>query len=99
AIADEVADPMPPDRAVPVVLEMIEPVRRLHQRRPVADDRIGKPGTVVRGAEAHLLGWQRVALRRLPHPGGRTPRPELGRNRDFRIAESANGGGALLLGL
>src|SRR4051812_34630263 len=35
-------EPVPPDRTLPVELEMVEPVRRLEQRWTFARDRIGE---------------------------------------------------------
>ena len=41
AVFDEVADPVAPHRAVPVMLEVVQPVGGLHQGPALADDRIG----------------------------------------------------------
>ena len=51
----QVAPPVPPDRALPVVVEVGEPVGRLHQWRPVADRGVGEAHAVRRGAELDPL--------------------------------------------
>ena len=56
---------MPPQRAVPIVLDMVEPVRRLDHRRPFAGHRVGEPGAVARAAIADLLRRQRFGRRDL----------------------------------
>ena len=45
----------PPDRALEVELEVGHPVAGLHQRRSLADHRVGELDPVGRGAEADLL--------------------------------------------
>ena len=54
-VARKRLDPRTPDRALPLVLEMREPVRRLEKRRPVAGDRVGNARAVGAPAEADLL--------------------------------------------
>ena len=51
----ELPDPMPPDRALQLVVEVGHPVARLDQRRTLAVDRVCEPDAVVRGAEASLV--------------------------------------------
>ena len=48
-----------PDRAFPIVLEVIEPVGGLDQRRPVADARVGNARAVAGPAELDLLAQGR----------------------------------------
>ncbi len=65
AAARELLDPVPPQRAVPVVLDMVEPVRGLDRRRPLAGHRISEPRAVARRAIEHLLRRQVAAQQRL----------------------------------
>ena len=51
----ELLEPVPPDGALPVMLEMVEPIRGLHERRPLAHHGIGQTGPVLRVRIAHLL--------------------------------------------
>ena len=78
--ARELVKPVAPDRALPVLLEMIEPVGRLHQRRPFAHDRKGQPGPVLgagvaddllRQSGVRELGAFLRFLLDLPAPGRR----------------------------
>ena len=63
-----------PDRAIEVVFEMRHPVARLHERRPLADHRVGELGAVGRAAEAISCPGRR---RRGPSRVGRPdPRAE-----------------------
>ena len=48
-------EPMPPERTLPVELQMGEPARRPHQRWPAPVNRIREPNAVRRGAESDLL--------------------------------------------
>src|SRR3982750_2229668 len=64
--AGQMLDPVPPDGALPVMIEMVEPVRRLDQRRTLAGRRESQPGPVPGGAVADdLLGKLRgrIAVR------------------------------------
>jgi hypothetical protein len=54
----ELAHPVPPQRALPVMLEVVEPIGCLHHRWPVADRRPGQPRAVMRGAIAYGLFGQ-----------------------------------------
>src|SRR5262245_3059795 len=60
-VADETVLPcersqqMAPDGALPVILKMVEPVRRLEQRQPFADCGVGDPGSVAGDAKAYVL--------------------------------------------
>jgi len=51
----ELFEPVPPDRVLPVVLKMREPVRGLDDRRPTTVGRVGEAQAVRRGAEADPL--------------------------------------------
>jgi hypothetical protein len=53
--ARQALDPVAPDGAAPVVLEVREPVGRLHERRAAAGRGVGKPHAVGAGAEAQVL--------------------------------------------
>src|SRR5216684_2825785 len=44
-----------PDRTLPVIFQMVEPVRGLHQRWPLADRGVGDSHPVGRGTELNLL--------------------------------------------
>src|SRR5215510_693791 len=46
-----------PDRALPVVFEMIEPIGGFDQRRAMSCERIGNADSIGRGAEVNLLWW------------------------------------------
>ncbi len=54
-VAGELPDPVPPDRAVAVKLEMAEPVGGLDQGWPAPGGRVGDAHAVAGGAEADLL--------------------------------------------
>src|SRR5205809_6394014 len=56
---------MPPERAVPVVLNVIEPVCRLDDRRAFTGDRISETRAVLRLAIEDLLR-RKLTLLRLP---------------------------------
>src|SRR5262252_118613 len=65
---------MPPYWAFPVVVEVAEPVRGLHQWRACAAGRVGKAGAIARRAESDLLhgrgrrvAGDRAGLRRFLH--------------------------------
>jgi hypothetical protein len=51
-------DPVPPQRAVPIIFQMVEPIGGLDQRRALAGDRECELGAVGRRAMADLLGRQ-----------------------------------------
>ena len=51
----ELGQPVTPDRALPVEVEMRQPGRRPHDRRPAAVDGVREPHPVASGAEADLL--------------------------------------------
>src|SRR4051812_26955897 len=51
----EVLEQVPPDRALPVELEMTEPAGDVDERRSLTVDRIGKPDAVSRSQEADVL--------------------------------------------
>ena len=53
--ARQLAQPGPPDGALEVVLDVAQPVRRAHQRRPAADRRDRDARAVGSGAEADVL--------------------------------------------
>jgi hypothetical protein len=64
-LARQLAHPMAPDRALPVVLQMRHPVGRLDQRRPDSASRVGDVHAVGRGAKLDsLLKWRRRGGRR-----------------------------------
>jgi hypothetical protein len=52
----QAGEPVPPDRAVPVELQVSEPCRGPHQRRTAAMDGVRDSSAVGRGAESDLLG-------------------------------------------
>ena len=54
-VVGEEMDPVAPERAFPLVIQMRRPVRRLDQGPPLAGQRVGDPDTVGRNAEADLL--------------------------------------------
>src|ERR1041384_6809235 len=54
-VAGELAQHVPPDRALPISLEVAEPVRRLHDRRACAYGRVRDPRSVVSRAKVNLL--------------------------------------------
>ena len=54
-------EPMAPDRAFPVQLEMGQPGRDPHQRRTAAVHRVGETGAVRRGAKTDLSHDARTA--------------------------------------
>src|SRR5262249_40678608 len=54
---------MTPDRTLPVVFEMVEPVGRLDQRQTLADFGIGDANAVRRRAEMDFLAQARRRLR------------------------------------
>src|SRR5262249_9714316 len=56
ASARQSAKHVPPDRTVPIVFQMIKPVRCLDQRRAFANRGICKPAAVGCRAESYLLG-------------------------------------------
>jgi hypothetical protein len=51
----ELREPVAPDGASPVVLEVREPVGHLDDRRPLAVESVGEADAVLRAAEADLL--------------------------------------------
>ena len=51
----QLGQPVTPDRALPVEVEMRQPRRRPHDRRPAAVDGVRQPHAVASGAEANLL--------------------------------------------
>src|SRR5262245_31732218 len=51
-----------PDRALPVIFEMIEPIGGLDQRRAPSCERIGNANSIGSGAEVNLL-WRRPSYR------------------------------------
>ena len=51
----QLGQPVTPYRALPVEVEMRQPRRRPHDRRPAAMDRVCQPHAVASGAEANLL--------------------------------------------
>ena len=51
----QLAQPRPPDGALEIVLDVAQPVRRAHQRRPGADRRDGDARAVGGAAEADVL--------------------------------------------
>src|SRR5207247_10969070 len=55
APAAQIADPVPPDGASPLVVEVRHPVARLDERWSLAVDRVREPHAVERGAEAGLV--------------------------------------------
>lgn len=69
----QAGQPVAPDRAVPVVVEMRQPVRSAHERRPISDRRVAEADTIVRCAEADPLferrrsggGWSGSRVRHL----------------------------------
>jgi hypothetical protein len=54
-VAAQLNPPVPPQRALPVELQMGHPVGRLHQRRSAAVSGVGQPDAVLRHAEPNLL--------------------------------------------
>src|SRR5205814_3984523 len=63
-VARDLVQPRAPHRALPVELEMAQPVGRLDERRPFAGERIGDAHAVDGGAEADLLARARAQVRR-----------------------------------
>ncbi len=55
AVPREVDEPVPPHRALPVVVEMGDPVRGAYERRSRPDRRVREACAVRCGAEADLL--------------------------------------------
>ena len=51
----QLGQPVAPDRALPVEVEVRQPRRRPHERRSAAVDGVRQPNTIPGGAEAHLL--------------------------------------------
>ena len=72
--ARQLDEPVPPDRAVPVELEVAQPVRDLDERRALAGFGVRDARAVIAGAEANRLS-------------GRTHRGRLCRN-DGRLART-----------
>jgi len=54
-IARERVDQMPPHRTVPIEFEMIQPVRRLHERRSLTDRGVRNPNLVGGRADPDLM--------------------------------------------
>src|SRR4029077_20793088 len=101
-VARHLLEPAAPHRALPVVLEVVQPVRRLEQRRPVARDRVGDAHAVGRSAEADLLaGHGREDSTRVPSESGFSRRamqvfPDCRlRVRDSRMGRIPQGGRAM----
>ena len=61
-VARQLAQPRLPDGALEVVLDVAQPVRCAHERRPGADRRDGDPRTVGGGAEADVLAQAHARL-------------------------------------
>src|SRR5262245_44404214 len=59
---------MPPDRALPFVVQVTEPVRRLDQRRTRAGDGVREASSVPGGAEPNLLSGRARWLTLGTHP-------------------------------
>ena len=80
----------PPDRIFPVVLEMVQPIGRLHEWRALPDHRIGNLSAVRFGAEADFLpqrtGADRFGLRAGYGNGDRDGRRGEFRHRRLRPA-------------
>jgi len=51
----QVLEEVPPDRALPVVLQVAQPAGDHHQRRPVSVAGVGDPNTVAAAREVDLL--------------------------------------------
>ena len=66
-VASQADEPVPPHRALPVVVEMGDPVCGAHQRRARPDRCVGQPGAICGAAETDLLAkvgrhWKRRPL-------------------------------------
>src|SRR5947209_1331352 len=77
-------EPVPPDRALPVVLEMRKPGRNSDEWASRSMDGVAESRSVRGGAEADLLLHGRTVSRPLPH--GKHPHADRAdRERDSRL--------------
>ncbi len=74
--AGQLGEPVPPHRTVPVVVDVGEPVGRLHQRRALPRARVGQRDAVGGAAEPDLL-FQAPQVRRADRPGVAEPPDQL----------------------
>src|SRR5262249_31726470 len=74
---------MAPDRAAPVMFEMIEPMRRSHQDRPLTDLCVGEANPIRGSTVANLLRQVRGRTARCVGSDPPTHRKHLDRLRDI----------------
>ena len=77
----EADEPMPPHRALPVVVEVGDPVRGTHERRARTDRREREASAIVRRAELDVLSHLFGHLEPRPLPPRRAPPATVAMNR------------------